>query len=421
MASKVYGRTQDWVNGFIEGDQALNRWNSYLQGKATGTRYLYLRNFQVLCERFGLTPQAIYDLRLREIQSTNALDKGVVRDKIIQIMREMEEGRYEEWPDSARALMVSPNQMKTLQPRASKTCRQMAKAVTSFFETFDMEFKVKAKDKPQGSSNGQYGVSQAQCREAIKHGGRENPYRNVAVFMFLKDAGIRRGDLGGLKVQDYREAIRVDGDAQDEKFLVFREKITKKEGIVASIRVGPETVEAVDRYLEVEHPGCGPDDPLFMGRAKRHGAAGPLSGGAAGLIVKRMLRLGLGPDAYKRSAHSLRKYHKTRLEAGGMPEQWVKILQGKKADVYSKPEPRELTERYVKAYDQLRIHPTVQGDMKRLRRELEEAKTALRGDDLQRQLVEQQLKIEEMDSTFRLVKKMLEEREKWGPGRIPRS
>ena len=414
MSRKVCGETLEWVNASVEGDRALARWDSRLHGKAVGTRYLYLRYLRVLCARFGLTPQGLYDLRLQEMQSTDPLEKGMVRDKTIQIMREMEEGRYEDWPETARALLISRNQMKELQPRAPSTCKQLAKAVTSFFETFDMEFKVKAKDKPQGSSNGQYGLSQAHLLEAVKHGGRENPYRNVAVFMFLKDAGVRRGDLEGFKVRDYLDAVEVRGVAPGERFKVFKEKSTEKEGVVAGIRVGPETVEAVDKYLEVERPGCRPDEPLFMERDKRYGYEGPISGGAAGLIVKRMIRLGLGPEAYKRSAHSLRKFHKTRLEAGGVPEQWVKMLQGKASDVYSKPEPRELTDKYVEAYDQLRVYP-VHEDFEQLRRELKEAHK-LKNEtvsELELRLAEQQRTIEAMQKSLEAINRRDAERREW--------
>ena len=58
------------------------------------------------------------------------------------------------------------------------------------------------------------------------------------------------------------------------------------------------------------------------------------------------------------SAHSFRKFHKTALEGAGVPAEWVLLLEGKSASVYSRPQDGpELLEAYVNAYDSLRIHP----------------------------------------------------------------
>jgi len=73
--------------------------------------------------------------------------------------------------------------------------------------------------------------------------------------------------------------------------------------------------------------------------------------------LSRLLKyIGMKTGSRKISGHSLRKFHRTRLEGAGMPEGWVKRLQGKKASVYSHPEETgELTEKYVDCYHALRI------------------------------------------------------------------
>ena len=78
-----------------------------------------------------------------------------------------------------------------------------------------------------------------------------------------------------------------------------------------------------------------------------------------------------------------------------MPEQWIKKLQGKAADVYSKPEESgKLTEAYVEAYDSLRVFgeqasaqvldkqvqriEDLEAENEKLRKELEVTKVSMR-------------------------------------------
>ena len=71
-----------------------------------------------------------------------------------------------------------------------------------------------------------------------------------------------------------------------------------------------------------------------------------------------MLRKYALNDEVRVSAHSFRKFHKTALEGAGVPAEWVLLLEGKSASVYSRPQDGpELLEAYARAYDVLRIHP----------------------------------------------------------------
>ncbi|GAH99941.1 unnamed protein product, partial [marine sediment metagenome] len=61
-------------------------------------------------------------------------------------------------------------------------------------------------------------------------------------------------------------------------------------------------------------------------------------------------------DFAKISAHSFRKFHRSMLEGAGMPEAWVKKLQGKAASVYSQPEKTgHFTGKYIQWYHALRL------------------------------------------------------------------
>ncbi|MBN2334902.1 site-specific integrase [Candidatus Bathyarchaeota archaeon] len=320
-----------------------------------------------------MTPRQVFEARHEEVSSRDPLKMGRVRDMVVEIMRELNDGDFALWPEDAKAVLISRNQMSTLKKRAAGTCRQMSKAMTYFFDTFGeaYEIRIKPKDKPRGDSAGQKYISVDDLAEATRHGGRENPQRNTAILLFLKDIGIRRGDLPQLTVGDYKEA-RVSENEDGEPFKAWRDLRTVKMGITARIHQGPESIEAIDRYLRVEHPDPSPESPLFMQSDKRLMGRGiepngPISGGAAGLVVKRMIRLAMGPDAYKRSAHSLRKFHKTRLEAAGVDEDWILIMQGKAPDEYSVPPDRDLMEAYMRGYDELRVFKADSPQLSKLR------------------------------------------------------
>lgn len=377
-ANGIYGPTGKWLAENLDSDEALERFYGKLKGRAPGTQYLYLKSLLTFCLRFGMTPKQVFEARHLEVSTRDPLKMGRVRDMIIEIMRELNNGDYALWPQAARDLLVSKNQMSVLKSRSASTCKTIGKAMTAFFDTFGeiYEIKIKPRDKPRGDSAGQKYIQAEDIAEATRHGGRENPHRNVAVLLFLKDTGIRRGDLSQLTIEDY-QATRVAENKDGETFKAWRDLRTKKMGITAKIHMGPESIDAVDRYLRVEHPRPEPEQPLFLQSNKnlKHGDIepyGPISGGAAGLAVKRMIRLALGPEAYKRSAHSLRKYHKTRLEAAAVDEDWIHIMQGKAPDTYSVPPDRDLMDAYMRGYEELRVFKPSTPDMSKMQRKIQD-------------------------------------------------
>ena len=62
---------------------------------------------------------------------------------------------------------------------------------------------------------------------------------------------------------------------------------------------------------------------------------------------------------YKISSHSFRKSHTTGLTAGGVPERWQNVMQGKKGEgtqgIYQKPDEAELIEAYSEGYEQISL------------------------------------------------------------------
>lgn len=157
-------------------------------------------------------------MRLAQIDGNNPLNKREIERKVMALMAEMARGT----PPWGKGVLFD-------KPKAPATCRQLYKAVASFlenmgdrkYELYIKRARIKGKDKPQGDSDGISGVSAEQILEMWRVGG-DARLRNRAGTTFLKDSGIRIGDLAGLNVSHYREARnRPELNEAGEMFLVF--------------------------------------------------------------------------------------------------------------------------------------------------------------------------------------------------------
>lgn len=313
--------------------KAWKIWIQDLDTKAPTTKREYLRNIVKFLDRWETTPDDLYSMRIADMDSDDPRDGKRIERMVKTQMSELRESGY-----------------------AAETCKQLRKAVKSFFESQEIDLSFKAKDSPRGASNGARIALPEEVREMYDNMVFGFKLRNRAIVMFLKDTGLRVSDIVGIDVGDYLSARVVENEA-GETFKAFRDpEETQKMKVNAYVHLGPEAVAAIDEYLEErkqrgEEALLGEDAPLFLHRqpGERITESGIKS-------VFFRVKKWLGDGGYKKSAHSLRKFHRTRLEGGGMPEGWVKILQGKQADVYQQPQHTgELTEMYVKCYNRLRI------------------------------------------------------------------
>ncbi len=332
----------------------MDVWEIDLGSKAPRTRTTYLYYFKLFCERWKLTPDQLYILRLEDLKSPDPRDHRRIEGMVKTLMAEMGRGG-----DGKKAL-------------APSTCASVMRAAVSFFEAQELDLRFKSKDTPRGQTNGQRIIMGDQIRELHDMAGRALDYklRNRGLMMFQKDAGTRISDTALLDIEDYEEAITKYNEA-GEPFKYFDPRRTKKTKTIAHIHIGPEAIQAIDDYL-AERKGKGeilsPGRPLFlkgkhMGRPMKRviipGDEDRLSSIALTQIFRRMAG-GLGQDGRKISAHSFRKFHQTMCEAS-IPKNWVAKLQGKmikdSTGPYSLPEdlPGELMQSYMGAYHRLRV------------------------------------------------------------------
>ena len=306
-------------------------WMNDLKTRAENTRRQYPRIFIKFLERWNLGPEELFELKLKNMQSEDPRDRREVEGWVRISMKEAVDIGY-----------------------APATARMIAKAVNNFFQAQNLDFKLRAQDKPRVYHNGSRLILKDQLKELYDRVGEEHRRRNRAIVLSLKDSGLRVSDLRNLKVGQYLKAKRVEQDG--EIFAVLGPIPTIKTGAPAYPHFGPESVGAIDVYLE-ERKAEGEvntEDPLFVNRYGKILAASSMST----LIWKLADKL---DESSKISAHSLRKFFQTSMEMAGLPKNWIGKYMGKvvgdSTGVYSQPEEVEglLTGRYIEAYPSLRI------------------------------------------------------------------
>ena len=247
------------------------------------------------------------------------------------------------------------------------------KSVKAFFKSNELDFAING-ERVTDDSESLPSISKIQLRRVLESTGS---YRVKALINLTKDSGLRIGDITHLTVGDIRNAYRGEG-VNGGDFLTF-EVETEKTGSTANPVLGPETIQALDRWTEErEKLGISAEDSdiLFCcvktvqpftdrrGREVTGSTKGDLLKDATlGTIFKSLVRkAGLRPlSGEKRtpSIHSLRKYHKTSLEFAGCPVSWINKMQGRKGEgtggIYTKPSPTQLIEIYSGAYSALSL------------------------------------------------------------------
>lgn len=256
-----------------------------------------------------MSPEELYELRLKHLSSPDPRDRRVIEGLVTTSMKELQDVG-----------------------KSASTVRRLSKAVTSFFKSQNLEFKLRPREQPVTRYNSQRVMLKSQILTLFDRVGEEHRLRNRAIILVLKDSRLRVSDLCSLNVGDYTKARMVTNEV-GEPFQILEPFEVVKTGVLACVHLGPESVKTVDLYqeqLEKEEGELRPNDPLFKNwEGGRHSPSVMRS-----LIWKLAEKL---DESFKVSAHSLRKFHRTQLEGAGMPEAWVKRLQGKAANVYSRP------------------------------------------------------------------------------------
>lgn len=224
---------------------------------------------------------------------------------------------------------------------------QIKNAVKAFMDANGLDFKIR-KDRFKVIVEGQNRATTDHIAAFLEATGE---YRTKALTHVLKDTGLRVSDVVQLNVGD----VVNGGDYVEVK---IRQVKTKN---VARPIMGPDSIESVTKWLKYREKRGHPytmTSPLFTEVEGSGAFERRMSSDAVTQVFVRLCRkTGLN----KITAHSLRKFNQTRLQAGGVPDAWIYILQGRTIPgsfaAYSKPNEGELMTAYMQAYEYLSIRP----------------------------------------------------------------
>lgn len=326
--------------------KSLKIWMSELDKLAPNTKKTYLRGVRQFLEYLDTDHEGLYNLKLEDMKSQDPRDMRRVERELSQFMfKQMNEGGL-----------------------APQTAKRTGIAVTHFMRTMGFSFSLMRNEWTRGESQGQRLVLKDQIKTMYEYASAWNRERNRALIMIAKDTGLRISDVSALDVEDYLDARSVKHEG--EEFKEFKPIVTKKTKAIAYSIIGPESIQALDTYLESRSAKRG--EPLFVDdKGKRMNVTA---------MSEQFRRFSdYLEDSSKISAHSYRKYHETMLETAGIPLNWIKRYQGRKVSdstgPYSNPQqiPDKLLNTYMENYHVLRLF-TEKRELETVKQELDQHK-----------------------------------------------
>jgi integrase len=316
---------------------ALDYWQTELATKNPATRELYLKVFNKFLTFLGTTADQL--LKQRQKDQTN---------KDLKIQRRTE---------SKLKQFIAKEAEEGLKPA---TLQLHFAAIRSFFEIHYYPLKMRRGDYPTGESLGVRAATKDTILKALEQKETRDKAEAKAAILFLKDSGLRASDARRLNYGDIREQLE-----REDSFIAIT-MITQKVKTTAKTFIGSEAITALKEYFNARRKGTrrlppetlADDSPLF--RTWELKTVKRIPRGTLSSIVR---------NAFNRvreqhlSAHSLRKYVQTSLEAANVNPNWIDQILGHKLinsrDAYSKPTDEQLREAYVQAYKFLKVYPSM--------------------------------------------------------------
>ena len=245
---------------------------------------------------------------------------------------------------------------------AAATLQIIFASIRSFFEIHYCPLRMRRNDYPRGDSNGVRRATKEIILKVLYDRRTRNKATERAMFLFLKDSGLRISDARRLNCGFFIEALEKNPHTK----LIQMSIITQKTKLLAKTFIGEEAIEAIKDYIQERKEGSRhvppetitKESPLFRtwtsGEVKRIPR-----GSFSGLIREAFIRNG----EKRMSAHSLRKKLQTDLEKAGINSNWIDQILGhkliKSRDAYSQPTDEELREAYAQAYPLIKVYPEI--------------------------------------------------------------
>ena len=225
----------------------------------------------------------------------------------------------------------SENSFRTGRPLAASSIARRLSAVSAFYaygigaELLDYSPAANTRRPKVGDDSATIGLDAAELVRLLDAAAAHSP-RFHALVSLLSYNGLRIAEALAADVADY---------TWQRSRRVLR--ITRKGGRRSSEFLAPPTVQALDDYLELDHPSAG---PIFLSRTGSR-----LSYTTAFDQIRRLAKVAGIPAADQISPHSLRHTFVTEALAAGSPLQDVQDAAGHR-------DPRT-----TRRYDRTRLHP----------------------------------------------------------------
>ncbi|KON34024.1 MAG: hypothetical protein AC479_02535, partial [miscellaneous Crenarchaeota group-6 archaeon AD8-1] len=340
--------------------EAWNYWLSELSNKSEATRKKYALFLQKFVDYTQMNANQLIEQRKIELKKEDLREQRAMESRLTGFIASLKDQGY-----------------------SSSTCKVAYASIRSFFEINYMPLRMRRGSYPQGESLGSRVATRDHIRRILYDVKKSKDYIKLkAIILCLKDSGLRVSDLIALNYGDVAEELE-----KDTEFISLN-RVTIKSKIVAHTFLGYESIEALKEYIEKRRAGTQDippetltkDSPLF--RTNSSGKVKRLSrSGISTTVLFHFRRIG----EKGLSAHSLRKFLQTTLEASGVNSNWIDQILGHKLlnsrDAYSKPSQEQLKEAYIKAYPKIRIFKSVEIEerISELEHQIEERDILIKG------------------------------------------
>ena len=288
-------------------------WLTQLSGKSEATQNVYIIYFRQFLGYVELTPNEL--IELYDETKKNGDDP---REK------EAVELKVRLWLNGLKKI------------KSPATCKQAYASVRSFFDLNRRPLFLLRQDKPKGRSEGS---RIPEKKEVIKIAdASKSKYR--AAIMVLKDSGLRCSDVVRLRWEN-----KID---MGEGFWHWK-LTTQKTGMTAMVFIGPEATRLLNQFQQ---------------------KTGRLFAASCKTFNKKINRLISAAGINDLSAHGLRKFFVSSMQAARVPEQNYLRMMGKVSSLYSENRRSELFEVYKNAYEKLSIYSTENQTLSKFAKEL---------------------------------------------------
>jgi len=340
----------------FEQQESVKYWMDSLPGKdgVHTTKYMWKIRLRKFCMWAGKMPDELIAERKVEAKS---------EDGKIQHAKEMLVKKYLKYLEEEREL--APNSR-----------RVYFTAIRNFFQRNYLPLTFMRREGPPVARVLE--GSRAATKEEIRKMVEVSKPRRRAMILFTKDCGLAEADVARLKLKDL--GVESFEDLVQLKAPVPIILNRKKTGAHTVTFIGPEALEAlkttfemrmrgapeikIRRYGRDENKGGIPpekitgESPLFrsygkfLRTLKDEGQIDHLTPHAISVLTRKAaITAGVWRRGF--SAHALRRFFQTTLEATGINQNWIKIMMGHKLPgaegSYSRPTTEMLMEAYKKA------------------------------------------------------------------------